>query len=181
MSEGIVGISKTTFIAGIVIAVLAASLISTVASMQLAVGPKGEKGDTGLQGLMGPQGEQGDKGDTGDIGPQGLQGEQGPEGPPGVFTIENMSGWLTAPAYDSGWVSNITYGSYNEFVHGLNTTKLFVYIMGNTSEWTGISQVHYGDDLWWCQLTDNAIWVYAERIWHQEIRVMLWKIQEPST
>ena len=65
---------------GLVIAILAASLISTVVSTQLiAIGPQGPKGDTGetgSQGLIGPQGE---KGDTGDIGPQGIQGAQGPE------------------------------------------------------------------------------------------------------
>jgi len=66
-------VSRTTFIAGIAIAILVASAISTVASWQLAVGPQGPKGD---------------KGDTGAPGLQGLQGEQGPEGPPGIGVIE---------------------------------------------------------------------------------------------
>jgi len=72
MSEGFVGIPKTTFIVGLIIAVLAASLISTIVSMQLTVVPKGDKGDTGdtgPQGPTGPQGQEGDKGDTGPVGP----------------------------------------------------------------------------------------------------------------
>ena len=62
-----VGISRTTFIIGIVAAILAASLLSTVIAMQWAIvqGPKGDRGDTG------PQGE------------QGLQGPRGPAGPAG--------------------------------------------------------------------------------------------------
>jgi hypothetical protein len=75
MSEGI---SRTTFIVGLIIAILASSVISTVVSMQWALvqGPKGDKGD---QGDAGPQGEQGPQ------GPQGPQGEQGPPGPTIVF------------------------------------------------------------------------------------------------
>jgi len=73
MSEGrsLAGISRTTFVAGLVIAILASSLISAVVSLQWAKGPKGDKGDPG------PTGEQGS------IGPQGLQGERGPPGPSG--------------------------------------------------------------------------------------------------
>jgi len=71
MSTGksLTGISQTTFIAGLVVAILASSLISTVVAMTIIQGPKGDKGDTG------PQGE------TGATGPQGPQGEQGPPGP----------------------------------------------------------------------------------------------------
>ena len=70
------GVSRTTFIVGLIIAIVASSLISTVVSMQWALiqGPKGDKGDTGLQGAQGEQGPQ---------GATGPQGPQGPEGPPG--------------------------------------------------------------------------------------------------
>jgi len=46
------GISQTAFIVGLIIAILASSLISTVMSMQWALiqGPKGDQGDTGPQG-----------------------------------------------------------------------------------------------------------------------------------
>jgi len=65
------GISKTAFIVGLIIAILASSLVSTVVSMQWALvqGPKGDKGDPGPTGPQGLQGE---------TGPAGPQGEQGP-------------------------------------------------------------------------------------------------------
>lgn len=71
MSEGktLTGISTTTFIAGLIIAILASSLISALISMQIP-------GEQGPQGLTGPQGE------------QGLQGIPGPQGSPGVSVVE---------------------------------------------------------------------------------------------
>lgn len=70
------GISRTTFIVGLVIAILASTLISTLVSMQWALiqGPKGDKGDTGQQG---PQGEQGPQGLQGPVGPKGDKGDPG--------------------------------------------------------------------------------------------------------
>jgi len=56
-------VSRRTFLVGLVVAILAASAISTVISTQWVVGP---------QGLIGSQGLQGEKGDT---GLQGIQGE----------------------------------------------------------------------------------------------------------
>lgn len=181
-------VSRRTFLIGLVIAILASSLISTVISIQWARGPQGEKGDKGDTGDIGPQGIQGEqglagpqgpKGDKGDIGPQGPQGEQGPTG---VFTIENMSGWLPAPAYDSGWISNITYGSPNILEHGLNTTNVFVYIIGNTSDWFGINQYDWGSKIFWYNLTENEIYVdvtMVEPQAYEQFRVMIWKISEP--
>jgi len=78
MTEGKnLGISKTTFIVGLIIAIVASSLISVLATTQLALikGPKGDKGDKG------------DTGDTGATGPQGLQGATGPQGPQGLQGI----------------------------------------------------------------------------------------------
>jgi hypothetical protein len=49
-------VSKTTFVLGLVVVVLISSLLSTMVSLKLAVGPKGDKGDQGLQGIPGPQG-----------------------------------------------------------------------------------------------------------------------------
>ena len=188
MSEIVV--SRRTFLIGIAIAILASSVISTVISTQWAViqGPKGDKGDAGPQGEQGSigsqgiQGEKGDKGDTGpqglqgsagpqgdkgDTGPQGSQGQQGIQGPPGVFTIENMSGWLPAPAYDSGWIVNHS----NPVVlnHGLNTTDLIIHFMWNQSQ-----------QIWWGYWTLNEILVYrATPSFDYEFRVMIWKIAEP--
>ena len=64
MSEGksLTGISRTTFIVGLIIAILASSFISTLVAMQWAV-IQGPKGDPGLQGLQEEQGPPGPKGD----------------------------------------------------------------------------------------------------------------------
>jgi len=47
------GISRTTFIAGILIAIILSSVLSTLIALQFAKGPKGDKGDTGPQGIQG--------------------------------------------------------------------------------------------------------------------------------
>lgn len=96
------GISSTTFIAGLVAAILVSSSLSTVIATQWARGPQGETGPQGpaghqgeigsqgvqgLQGVQGPQGIQGVQEPEGDTGPQDPQGEQrpiGPEGPQGA-------------------------------------------------------------------------------------------------
>lgn len=85
------GVSTRTFAAGLVVAILVASLVSTVIATQWGIiqGPKGEKGDKGdrgpqgVQGEQGPLGPKGDTGDTGLTGEQGLRGLQGLEGPEG--------------------------------------------------------------------------------------------------
>lgn len=209
MSEwkNLVGISRTTFVLGIVIAILASSIVSTLVSMQLAKGPKGDKGDTGPQGPQGLPGTDGVNGKDGVNGTDGLEGKsayeiwlgqgnsgteqdfldslKGEQGPAGVFTIENMSGWLSSPAYDSGWVSVIlNYSSPGiVFEHGLNTTEVFVYLIRNmsVSDW-GINQVRYGEYYFWHALSNNAISVqvsYYPDLLYDEIRVMIWKIAEP--
>ena len=90
-------VTQGKFIAGIIIAVLLASVISIGASTMLITGqpgPQGEtgsqgpKGDTGDTGPIGPEGTPGDTGPTGPQGLQGLQGETGPQGPPGVGLIQ---------------------------------------------------------------------------------------------
>jgi len=63
------GISRKTFIVGLIIAIAASSSLSTVITTQWARGPEGPKGDKGDTGL------------------QGIQGLQGPQGPPWVFAI----------------------------------------------------------------------------------------------
>ena len=78
MTEGKnLGISKMIFIVGLIIAIVASSLISVLATTQLALikGPKGDKGDTGATGSQGSAGA---------TGPQGLQGIQGEKGEPGL-------------------------------------------------------------------------------------------------
>jgi len=89
------GISSRTFIAGIIIAILASSALSTTVATQLAVGPKGpkgDKGDTGPQGSTGPQGPQGEQGPQGPQGLQGVQGDPGPQGEQGPQGIQGIQG-----------------------------------------------------------------------------------------
>lgn len=192
MSEIVV--SRRTFLIGIAIAILASSVISTVVSTQWAViqGPKGDKGDAGPQGehgSIGPQGIQGEKGDKGDTGPQGPQGSAGPQGlqgeqgPPGVITIENFTGWLPAPAYDSGWIDVLPdHGRWVTFEHNLNTTEVLVYYVRNNSQ-EFVTQLKYGDWMQWSKLTENEInlrvdWLGGP-LTYDKIRVMIWKIAEP--
>jgi hypothetical protein len=48
------GISKTTFIVGLLIAIVLSSAFSTLIALQFAKGPKGDKGDKGDTGPLGP-------------------------------------------------------------------------------------------------------------------------------
>jgi len=91
MSEVLV--TRRAFLIVLIIAMLGTSALSTLASMQLAIGPEGPQGEQGIQGIQGeqgPQGLQGEKGDTGlqgpqgETGPQGAQGKQGPQGIQGI-------------------------------------------------------------------------------------------------
>lgn len=129
------GISKGMFIAGIVIAILAASLISTVVSTQLAL-------------VQGPKGDKGDKGDTGAQGVPGVP----PEGfiTVSVAEFENYYG-------DTGanW-SRITAGgggSRYAQIHPLDTatiTNITAYIFDNHSDFNGLVQ------LWCYNLTTDS-------------------------
>lgn len=117
MSEGKnpVGISRTTFIIGLIIAVLASSLISTAVSLKWALiqGPKGEKGDQGQQGLQGLLGEQ---------GPQGPQGE---EGPTVVFAKWNVS-WITI-TNDLLWEAQVGTSEFcSTFDYNWGSGKIFL-------------------------------------------------------
>jgi len=214
MTEAIsLGISSRTFIAGLIIAILASSALSTTVATQLAVGPKGPQGpqgEQGPQGLQGPQGEQGQqgiqgiqgpKGDKGDKGPEGPQGEQGPEGPQGEPGLGVEPGFMVAPAYDSGWVSNWTDwdGIYLiNLTHGLNTTEVFVYAVGKLNQtidvfknesihqfaygwlFVGLGAGPYG--VFWV-LTENEIAIYKgnafEGIDWNEVRIRIWKVTQP--
>jgi hypothetical protein len=147
---------------------------------QGSTGPQGPQGEQGPQGIQGPQGPKGDKGDKGEQGPAGAdgatgpQGEQGPigpegpQGPPGVVTIENFTGWLPAPAYDSGW-TNASLELNVVLWHGLNSTSLVIHLQS-----LGVQTLQVD---WY---TENEIKI--SRITndlYNEFRVMLWKIPEP--
>lgn len=101
-----------------------------------------------------------------------------------------VSGYMSKPAYDSGW-QNISQGQYKIFNHFLNTTDVLVYMMGkiNVSASPYIHQVDYGGELnvvyyggaWWQDLTESTITVHRrpnDPNWCQ-VRVMIWKLPEP--
>ena len=140
-------ISKSMFTAGIIISILASSIISTLISTQW------------IQGVQGPQ---------------GIQGEQGP---PGIVTIENFTGWLSKPAYDSGWVP-IQKGTWTSFQHNLSTNELFVYMLGSDIL-EGI-YAPWDDRARWRSTSENEISIYARYgiETFDTIRVMIWNISE---
>jgi hypothetical protein len=175
------------FIAGLIITILIASTISAgiAVSTQLITGPRGPQGEKGEQGPQGPQGEQGETGPAGSAGAAGATGATGPQGPAGVYTIANMTGWMPAPAYDSGWIELPGSNSAVRFDHGLGTTNVIVDLRMNASQSVpnlGISDgsSDFGDLLYWYNLTDNSIFVSTDYAFgtHQ-IRVMMWKIASP--
>ena len=97
-----------------------------------------------------------------------------------VETLEGQlpqQGFLTAPAYDSGWLPVTP--EWITLEHGLNTTEVFVYVIQNYTE-HGINQFRYGEGLTWVRLTYNEVIVIADG-WTEptEVRVMIWKISEP--
>ena len=106
MSEGKnLGVSKTMFVAGFIIAILVSSLISVMAAT-LIKGPKGDKGDTGSQG------------------PQGEKGEQGPPGSATNFARWSLT-WYTITG-DRKWgaaIGTSTWGAV--FDHNFGTTAVF--------------------------------------------------------
>jgi hypothetical protein len=113
---------------------------------------------------------------------QGATGATGPQGPAGVYTIENMTGWVSAPAYDSGWVEVSGSNPAVPFYHGLGTTNVIVDLRMNASQPAlnlGIcdGSSGFGDLLYWYNLTDNSIFVSTNYSFgtHQ-IRIMMWKI-----
>jgi hypothetical protein len=81
-------ISRTVFLTGIVVAILVASTISTLASTQLIAGP---------QGPPGPQGPNGEPGSAGAQGPPGVAGSAGATGATGATGAAGAAGSAGAP------------------------------------------------------------------------------------
>ena len=171
------------FIAGIVIAILASSLVSTVISLQYSFGPQGSQGPQGLSGqngLNGAQGIQGPQGVQGSQGVQGLKGDTGLQGPEGNVSLENIAGWLPSPAYDSGWTLISGIGSWHNFTHGLNTKELIVYMLGKTEEGDiyPIGQYDGGSMGYWRIASPNEILVTRTQLSIVLIRVLAWEIPQ---
>jgi hypothetical protein len=173
-----------------------------------SAGPAGATGATGATGSQGPAGADGatwrngtglpssSLGSNGDfylnldnsdvynkisgswVWVANIRGETGPQGPAGVYTIQNMTGWVPAPAYDSGWVE-LNGSSVVSFDHGLDTTNVTVDLRMNASLGISDGSYSFGDLLRWYNLTDNSISVSSDYIGVHQIRIMMWKIAPP--
>lgn len=103
-------------------------------------------------------------------------------------------GFVSAPAYDSGWVSLPNGSPGVTLQHGLNTKEVFVYMIGKSPE-DVIHIYKYGWDwantrmtgAYWFNLTDTEITVWRGRDdyllrdnWDQT-RIMIWKIPESTS
>jgi hypothetical protein len=161
MSEKPKGITMGLFIAGIVIAIFASTLVSTVISLQYSFGPKGEQGTQGVQGIQGIQ---------------GVKGDIGLQGPEGNVSLENISGWLPSPAYDSGWTL-ISGSVWHNFTHGLNTTELVVYMLGKDQQGDIYQIGQYGSSEYWRIASSNEILAMRDpNAAVFLVRVFAWKI-----
>ncbi len=107
--KNLTGISRTTFLAGLVAAILVSSLLSVAVTTQWAKGP------------------QGDKGDTGDIGPQGLTGPSGISKIPMVYEMGQSSYQLNGPTYPN-WVdvSDPFFGPLSVQISTANQSHLLI-------------------------------------------------------
>jgi hypothetical protein len=145
MSKSSVTMEK--FIVGILVAILAASVVSVGVSTMLITGPQGPEGPEGPQGLQGEKGDTGATGSAGETGATGAQGETGATGETGSQGPEGPQGEQGpyAPDYDSGWV-NIADGAgeYLTLTHGLGSTDVIVEITGKQSADGGAHQRHFG-------------------------------------
>lgn len=105
-----------------------------------------------------------------------------------TVAILNSTRGLGTPDYDSG-VLSLQYG-YNYFAHNLNTTQLFVYLIGIDSsgeyhqvQYGGAAIDQYGTKrgAWWLLTDKNTILVYKEThtdnnyVW-SGCRIMIWKL-----
>lgn len=104
-----------------------------------------------------------------------------------VETLEAQlpqQGFLTAPAYDSGWIDVWGNWGTHTFEHGLNTTDVFVYILRKHSH-NGIQpfwayEVAGGNE-YWRPLTRQNITLFINMAGglSDEIRIRMWIIPEP--
>ena len=150
MEKGFV--TRTQFIAGIIIVILVAGALSIFVSSGFIAGPQGQKGDTGAPGATGASGQAGEAGQTGAQGPKGDTGATGATGSTGAQGTPGLQGPYL-PDYDSGWV-NITdkAGQYTSLTHNLNTTaNLIVDVTGKATAdgsvhnlYLGVSRVYDG-------------------------------------
>ena len=154
-----VSISMGKLIAGIAIAILAASAISVGVSTMLMAGPQGPEGPQGPQevtdeaGATGPAGSTGATSETGATGPARATGATGPAGPAGATgatrttALQVPQGTLVqhvpdydsdVPEYDSDWIGITDMDNESGFsvIHISDTQELsWLGYWGNFTEW----------------------------------------------
>jgi hypothetical protein len=107
-----------------------------------------------------------------------------------IEVLENKSGFLPPPAFDSGWIP-LSVGTVTTIYHWLGTTEVLVYMTANNTGGFEVHQRYYGlitmglPDEWkgaiWQDLTEDSITIYRaarDGIW-DKVRVQIWKISEP--
>jgi hypothetical protein len=172
-------VSKNIFIAGIIVAILVSSALSTTLCIFFAAGPEGPQGEIGPQGPQGIQGETGSAGPKGEQGVQGSKGVQGEKGEQGETGPQGPTGGFGDPDYDSDWI-HLSAGDYTDFKHNLGQEDdLFVYIIG---------RYYYEGYYWYCQdpyailwitLDENTLTVFRlkEDSYYEQARVFVWKLE----
>lgn len=112
-----------------------------------------------------------------------------------VETLENQlpqQGYITAPAYDSGWIlvpwggdgGWSFWGNYIIVTHGLGTTNVIVDVQykNNQGPVEGIQHVsgELDETNGWFNLNSSHIWIFTGKVspgFQNYIRVRIWKIQ----
>lgn len=134
--ENSLGVSRSAFIAGLLIAIVCSTMISTLVALAVIKGQKGDKGDIGPQGPAGPAGPAGPQGAIGPTGQTGPQGPIGPPGPPAAFVYWTVT-WMTltgdlkwgasvgtsqfSPIFDYDWGTGVIFLGYDDYI-GFNAT-----------------------------------------------------------
>ncbi len=149
-----------------------------IADIQLTPGPqgeKGDKGDQGEQGIQGIQGDQGIQGLQGEKGEQGLQGEAGPAG-------ELEPGFMSAPAFDSGWIAIPPRMSVIDVSHnvGGDINNYFIYASYRRPNGSQKSHQTAADMIWWEDVEPNNIQIVTNGDVTNNFdaaRIRIWKIK----
>jgi hypothetical protein len=133
-----VSITMSKLIAGIVIAIVAASAISVGVSMLIPgpQGPEGPQGPKGATGAQGPQGETGATGATGATGPAGPTGSTGATGATGQQGERGFGmpqqGNISTSAFAFVPLSS-TYNYSRDSSYGIENTNTAGYLYGYIS------------------------------------------------
>ncbi len=103
--------------------------------------------------------------------------------PVGKYLEREGTGYVNAPAYDSGWITpNINDETIIE--HDLGTTEVLVYVLGNNTELNTIHQFRYGGDctrlpryrgVMWYKMNNThiSLWTYRDEVRLDYLRVQI--------